>query len=85
MGENHARRGMDSIAQLKDWKSLKRFAVDSLAHAIFYGAVGVLIAVALGIDLELFMAMSIAGTAAQFLCGGLFGRFLDLVRRMAGV
>lgn len=76
---------MGSIAPSKDWKGLKRFAVDSLAHTIFYGAVGALIAMALGVDLELFMAMSIAGTIAQFICGGLFGRFLDLVRRMAGV
>jgi hypothetical protein len=76
---------MGPIESLKDWKSLKRFAVDSLAHTIFYGAVGLVIAMALGVDPELFMAMSIAGTAAQFLCGGIFGRFLDLVRRMAGV
>ena len=70
---------------MKHGKSLKRFAVDSMAHTVFYGAVGLVIAMALGMDFELFMAMSIAGTIAQFLCGGIFGRFLDLVRRMAGV
>jgi hypothetical protein len=66
-------------------KNLKRFAVDSIAHTIFYGILGAVIALALGIELKLYLAMSIIGTAIQLLSGGFFGRFLDLIRRLTGV
>jgi hypothetical protein len=70
---------------LKLDKNLKRFAVDSMAHTIFYGLLGAAIALALGIELKLYLAMSIIGTAVQLLSGGFFGRFLDLVRKLMGV
>ena len=70
---------------LKLDKNLKRFAVDSMAHTIFYGLLGAAIAFALGIELKLYLAMSIIGTAVQLLSGGFFGRFLDLVRKLMGV
>ncbi|MGC8849018.1 MAG: hypothetical protein ACP5QI_00915 [Candidatus Bathyarchaeia archaeon] len=66
-------------------KNLKRFAVDSIAHTIFYGVLGAIIALALGIELKVYLAMSIIGTAVQIVSGGFFGRFLDLVRRLMGV
>jgi hypothetical protein len=63
----------------------KKFMVDSMAHTLFYGLLGAVIALALGIPFKTYLAMSIIGTIIQFLSGGFFGRFLDLVRRLMGV
>jgi hypothetical protein len=38
----------------------------------------------LGIELKLYLAMSIIGTAIQLLSGGFFGRFLDLSQEADG-
>lgn len=76
---------MSLLEVVKHGKSLKRFAVDSAAHTLFYGAVGGVIALALGVPLEVYVTMSVLGTAIQFLSGGFFGRFLDLLRKLAGV
>lgn len=70
---------------LRQGRDLKKFVVDSTAHALFYGVIGGVIAIALGIKPEVYVTMSIIGTAVQFLSGGLFGRFLDFVRRLAKV
>jgi len=66
-------------------RNLKKFIVDSLAHTIFYGIIGAIIAIVLGIELKVYIAMSILGTAAQILSGGIFGRFLDFIRHLAKV
>lgn len=66
-------------------KSLKRFAVDSIAHTIFYGAVGGILALALGIEPKVYLTMSIIGTAIQLVSGGIFGKFLDQIRKLTGV
>ncbi len=66
-------------------RNIKKFIVDSLAHIIFYGIIGSIIAIALGIEFKIYIAMSILGTVAQFLSGGFFGRFLDFIRRLAKV
>jgi hypothetical protein len=63
----------------------RKFIVDSMAHTLFYGFLGAVIALALGIELKLYLAMSIIGTAIQIISGGFFGRFLDLIRRLMGV
>ncbi|MBS7645427.1 MAG: hypothetical protein QW569_04380 [Candidatus Bathyarchaeia archaeon] len=76
---------MSLLNTFKFDKNLKRFAVDSIAHTIFYGVLGAVIALALGIELKVYLAMSIIGTAIQIVSGGFFGRFLDLVRRLMGV
>lgn len=70
---------------LRQGRDLKKFIVDSTAHALFYGIIGGAIASALGVKPEVYVTMSIVGTAVQFLSGGLFGRFLDFVRRLAKV
>lgn len=70
---------------LRQGKDLKKFIVDSTAHSLFYGVIGGVVAIALGIKPEVYITMSIIGTAIQFLSGGLFGRFLDFVRRLAKV
>ena len=72
----------DVARQDRGWK---RFIVDSAAHTLFYGVVGAGIALALGIDFEIYAVMSLLGTAIQFLSGGLFGKLLDAVRRLANV
>lgn len=64
-------------------RAIKRFAVDSLAHTIFYGLIGAGIAITLGIEPKIYITMSIVGTAIQLLSGGLFGRFLDFIRKIA--
>ncbi|MGC8962047.1 MAG: hypothetical protein ACP5K1_06365, partial [Candidatus Bathyarchaeia archaeon] len=51
-------------------KNLKRFAVDSIAHTIFYGVLGAIVALALGIELKVYLAMSIIGSAVQIVSGG---------------
>jgi len=66
-------------------RNVRKFIADSLAHTVFYGILGTVIALAFGIELKVYVAMSIIGTVVQFLSGGVFGRFLDLVRRMVGV
>ena len=76
---------MNLVDTLRQGKSLKRFAVDSTAHTVFYGVIGGIIAVALGIKPEVYITMSILGTTIQFLSGGFFGRFLDFIRRQANV
>jgi hypothetical protein len=76
---------MNLITILKHDRNVKRFAVDSVSHALFYGVIGGIIALALGIEFEIYITMSIIGTAIQFLSGGLFGRFLDFVRKIAQV
>ena len=76
---------MSLLDTARHGKGVKRFIIDSTAHTIFYGVIGGVIALALGIELEIYVAMSLIGTAIQFLSGGLFGRFLDLVRRIAKV
>jgi len=70
---------------LKVNRNVRKFIADSLAHTVFYGILGAVIALAFGIELKVYVAMSIIGTVVQFLSGGVFGRFLDLVRRMVGV
>lgn len=76
---------MSLLETLKQGKSLKRFAVDSAAHTLFYGLIGGVVALTLGVPLEVYVTMSILGTAIQFLSGGFFGRFLDLLRKLAKV
>ncbi len=77
------RRTMSFLDVFKYEHTIKRFAVDSLAHTAFYGLIGAGIAIALGIEPEVYITMSIVGTAIQLLSGGLFGRFLDFVRKIA--
>jgi len=74
---------MSLLDVFKSEQAIKRFAVDSIAHTIFYGLIGAGIAIALGIEPKIYVTMSIVGTAIQLLSGGLFGRFLDYVRRIA--
>ncbi len=76
---------MSFIHALRQGRGLKRFAVDSTAHSLFYGVIGGTIALALGVEFEVYVTMSIVGTAIQFLSGGVFGRFLDLIRHLANV
>ncbi|WP_455364294.1 hypothetical protein [[Eubacterium] cellulosolvens] len=76
---------MSLLDTARHGKGVKRFIIDSTAHTIFYGVIGGVIALALGIELEIYVAMSLIGTAIQFLSGGLFGRFLDLFRKIAKV
>jgi hypothetical protein len=63
-------------------RAVKRYIVDSVAHAMFYGLIGALIAYVLGIKLDIFITMSILGTTIQLFSGGIFGKFLDLVRKI---
>jgi hypothetical protein len=76
---------MSLFEVFKHERAIKRFAVDSLAHTMFYGLIGAGLAIALGIEPEIYITMSIIGTAIQFLSGGLFGRFLDFFRRLTKV
>jgi len=76
---------MSLFDNFKQDRVVKRFAVDSLAHSIFYGVIGGIIALALGIEPQIYITMSILGTAINFLSGGLFGKFLDFVRRVTNV
>ena len=76
---------MSLVDALKQGRNLKRFAVDSTAHVIFYGVIGGIVAISLGIEPEIYITMSVIGTAIQFLSGGFFGRFLDFIRRLAKV
>jgi hypothetical protein len=70
---------------MKKTFNFKKFMVDSMTHTLFYGLLGAVIALALGIELKLYLAMSIIGTVVQIISGGFFGRFLDLIRRLMGV
>ena len=76
---------MSLLEAARHGKGVKRFIIDSTAHTIFYGVIGGFIALALGIELEIYVAMSIVGTVVQFLSGGLFGKFLDIIRKIAKV
>ncbi len=70
---------------LKQDRNLKKFLVDSTAHTIFYGIIGSIVALSLGIKIEIYIAMSILGTIIQFISGGFFGKFLDFIRDLAKV
>jgi hypothetical protein len=76
---------MDILNTIKQEKNIKKFAVDSASHTLFYGVIGGIVALTLGIDFEIYITMSIIGTAIQFLSGGIFGKFLDFARRLAKV
>ncbi len=72
---------MNFVNAFKERQAVKRFTVDSIAHMLFYGTIGGAIAIALGIEFEVFVTMSAIGTVIQFLGGGIFGRFLDSFRK----
>jgi hypothetical protein len=70
---------------LRQDRNIKKFLVDSTAHTIFYGIIGSIVALSLGVKFEIYIAMSILGTIIQFMSGGVFGKFLDFVRDLAKV
>ena len=76
---------MNALNILRQDRVLKKFLVDSTAHTIFYGIIGGIIALALGVQIEIYIAMSILGTIIQFISGGFFGKFLDFIRNLAKV
>ncbi len=76
---------MDILNTIKQEKNIKKFAIDSASHTLFYGVIGGIVALTLGIEFEIYITMSVIGTAIQFLSGGIFGKFLDFVRRLAKV
>ena len=70
---------------LRQDRNIKKFLVDSTAHTIFYGIIGSIVALSLGVKIEIYIAMSILGTIIQFISGGFFGKFLDFIRDLAKV
>jgi hypothetical protein len=73
------------LHMLRRDRNIKKFLVDSTAHTIFYGIIGSIVALSLGVKIEIYIAMSILGTIIQFMSGGFFGKFLDFVRDLAKV
>ena len=76
---------MITLNILRQDRNIKKFLVDSTAHTIFYGIIGSIVALSLGVKIEIYIAMSILGTIIQFISGGFFGKFLDFIRDLAKV
>ncbi|MCW4041171.1 MAG: L-alanine exporter AlaE [Candidatus Bathyarchaeota archaeon] len=60
----------------------KRYTVDTLAYILFWSGITILIQVYLvGISYEQFLTSSILGFLVTLGIGGVYGRFLDLLRK----
>jgi CBS domain-containing protein len=60
----------------------KRYAVDTLAYIMFWSGITILIQVYLvGISYEQFLTSSLLGFLVTLGVGGVYGRFLDLLRK----